>query len=41
LLDLVVDGKIILKWILHKECVKVWTTVMWFRIGSSENSNEL
>jgi hypothetical protein len=30
-----IDGRIILKWILKKQDVKVWTGFMWLRTGSS------
>jgi hypothetical protein len=33
--ELGIDGRIILKWILKKENVKVWTDFMWLRIGAS------
>jgi hypothetical protein len=33
--DVDVDGKIILKRILEEEDVKIWTGLIWFRIGSS------
>jgi hypothetical protein len=29
-----VDGKIILQWILGKECEKLWTGFMWIRKGN-------
>jgi len=32
--DLVADG-IILKWILQKQDIKVWTGFIWLRIGTS------
>jgi hypothetical protein len=30
-----VDGRIILEWMLGKECGKVWTEFIWLRIGTS------
>jgi hypothetical protein len=30
-----VGGKIILEWILEKQCHKVWTGCIWFRIGTT------
>jgi hypothetical protein len=30
--DLIVDGRIILKWVLRKEDVRVWTDFLWLRI---------
>jgi hypothetical protein len=33
--DLVVDGTIILEWILGKLGGKMWTGFIWFRIGNS------
>jgi hypothetical protein len=36
-----VDRRIILRWILRKYGVRVWTGFMWIRVGSSGgNSNE-
>jgi hypothetical protein len=32
--DLLVDGSIILKSILNKQGVRVWTGLIWFRIGT-------
>jgi hypothetical protein len=29
------SGRIILKWILEKQCRKVWTGFMWLMIGTS------
>jgi hypothetical protein len=34
--DLDVDGKVILEWILGKQGVKVWTCFVWLRIGASD-----
>jgi len=31
-----VDGSIILKWFLSKECGKVWTVCIWLKIGTSD-----
>jgi hypothetical protein len=31
--DRVVDGRIMLKWILKKEIVVAWTGFIWLRIG--------
>jgi hypothetical protein len=31
--ELDVDAKIILQWILGKECGKLWTGFIWLRIG--------
>jgi hypothetical protein len=31
--DLDIDGKIIFRWILQKNCVMVWTGFNWHRIG--------
>jgi hypothetical protein len=33
--DLVVDGRIILKWILGKQGSRVWIRLIWLRIGAS------
>jgi len=33
--DLGVDGKIILEWILGKQGGKVWTGLIWLRLGTS------
>jgi hypothetical protein len=33
--DLGVDGRIILKWILGKQVRRVWSGLMWIRIGTS------
>jgi hypothetical protein len=33
--NLGIDGRIILKWILSKQGVMVWTGFTWLRIGSS------
>jgi hypothetical protein len=33
--DLVVDGRIILKWILNKSVGRSWTELIWLRIGRS------
>jgi hypothetical protein len=33
--DVDVDGRIILKWVLKKEDTKLWTQLIWFRIGIS------
>jgi hypothetical protein len=30
-----VGGRIILKWIIKKYIVGVWTGLMWFRMGTS------
>jgi hypothetical protein len=30
------DGKIILKWILNRENGRVWTGIIWLRIGISD-----
>jgi hypothetical protein len=35
LVDLSVDGRIILEWISRKQCGKVWTGCIWLRKGSS------
>jgi hypothetical protein len=32
--DLDVEGRIILEWILGKLCRKVWTGIIWLRIGT-------
>jgi hypothetical protein len=36
--DLGVNGKIILDWILGKQCGRVWTGCMWLRIRTSGGS---
>jgi hypothetical protein len=33
--DLGVDGRIILKWILEEEGGVLWRTLIWLRIGNS------
>jgi hypothetical protein len=33
--DLVIDGRIILKWIFGKWGLRVWIVLIWLRIGSS------
>jgi hypothetical protein len=33
--DLNIDGRIILKWLIKKYVVRMWTDFMWLRIGSS------
>jgi hypothetical protein len=33
--DLSLDGKVILEWILRKDCGKMCTGFIWFRIGTS------
>jgi len=33
--DLVVDGKIILEWILRKQGREVWIGFIWLKIGTS------
>jgi hypothetical protein len=33
--DTLVDGRIILKIIFEKQCVKVWNGLNWFRMRSS------
>jgi len=33
---LCVDRRIILEWILGKQCGKVWTVCMWLRIGTKD-----
>jgi hypothetical protein len=33
--DVEVDGRIKLKWILAKHCVKVWTGFFWLSFGAS------
>jgi hypothetical protein len=35
------DGRKILKWILKKQGVPMWTGFIWLRKGTSEHSNEL
>jgi hypothetical protein len=34
--DLGVDGKTILVWVSGKQCVRVWTGCICFRIGTSD-----
>jgi hypothetical protein len=31
-----VDGKIILQWMLKKRSVRVWSRLIWLRIGTSD-----
>jgi hypothetical protein len=38
--NLCIDGRIILRWILNKYCMKVWTGYIWLRIGSKAWSYE-
>jgi hypothetical protein len=33
--DKVVDGRILLKWILKKQDMRMWTRFIWHRTGSS------
>jgi len=33
--DLVIDGRMILEWILGKQGWKVWTGFIWLRMGTS------
>jgi hypothetical protein len=33
--DLVVDGRILLEWLLEKQGGRVWIRCIWLRIGSS------
>jgi hypothetical protein len=33
--DVGIDGKIVLKWILKKQVVRMWTGLSWLRIGCS------
>jgi hypothetical protein len=32
-----VDEKVILKWVLKKQCGRVWTGFIWLRIGALVN----
>jgi hypothetical protein len=34
--DLGIDGRVILEWILGKQFEKVWSRIMWLRIGPSD-----
>jgi hypothetical protein len=39
--DLGVDRKILLEWIMEKDCGKLWTGCIWYRIGTLvKNCNE-
>jgi hypothetical protein len=33
--DVVIDGKVVLEWILEKQAGRVWTGFMWLRTGAS------
>jgi hypothetical protein len=33
--DIGVDGRIILKWVLEKRCVMMWTGFIWLSVGSN------
>jgi hypothetical protein len=35
------DGKIVLKWIMRKQDVRLWTGFIWLVLGSSSGSFEL
>jgi hypothetical protein len=39
--DLCGDGVIILNWISKKECDKLWTGLIWLRIGSSGRPTQM